>query len=94
MIPAFDFSGAGTATTLGRSRVSAAALPVMVVPTRLVIDEGLSYAAVGLYLAIAGMSDGVSPDGHELVGRGLSPDEVTAAIQELRDRGLVQRRVA
>ncbi|AWE42862.1 MULTISPECIES: hypothetical protein [unclassified Actinobaculum] len=75
-----------------RPRVEAAELPVMVVPRRLVIDEGLSYAALGVYLVIASVVEGVSPDGHELVGRGLSQDEIIAAIEELRDRGLVQRR--
>ncbi|MDO4887759.1 MAG: hypothetical protein Q3979_03495 [Actinomycetaceae bacterium] len=63
-------------------------------PARVVRDSGVSYAALGVYLVLTMMVDGTDPDGSELVGRGLSVDEVIDALAELQACGLVHRRAA
>lgn len=60
-------------------------------PETLVAASGVSYAATGVYMTLLNFPWGID-DPDELVGRGLTRETVEAALQELLDNGLIERR--
>lgn len=60
-------------------------------PETLVAASGVSYAATGVYMTLLYFPWGID-DPDELVGRGLTRETVEAALQELLDNGLIERR--
>ena len=62
-------------------------------PAELAGESGVSYAAVGVYLALLACPDGVA-DPVQLAGRGLIATQTAEAVDELVARGLVERRQA
>ena len=62
-------------------------------PAELAGESGVSYAAVGVYLALLACPDGVA-DPAQLAGRGLTAGQTADAVEELIAHGLVERRQA
>ena len=62
-------------------------------PAELAGESGVSYAAVGVYLALLACPDGVA-DPAQLAGRGLTAVQTADAVEELIAHGLVERRQA
>ena len=62
-------------------------------PAELASTAGVSYASVGVYLALLACPDGVA-DPAQLAGRGLTAVQTADAVEELIAHGLVERRQA